>query len=211
MEVSIGPIRFDVLRLEHIEQVAKLHVDGIATGFISSLGLDFVTALYETIAESRTSFGFIAEKNGKVVGFIVFTSNLHNLYKSVILKKGVHFTFLLAGKLFSLKSIKKIFETLFYPNRTRKMNLPSAELLSVVVADGERGKGLAVQLIRQGLQECVKREIHRVKVMVASANESANRLYQKCGFELIAQIKSHGILSNIYVVDTHRTPDGQNS
>ena len=93
---------------EHACQLAKLHISGISTGFISSLGLDFVTALYETIAESSTSFGFIAEKNGKVVGFVAFTSNLHNLYKSVILKKGVHFAVLLAGKLFSLKSIKNL-------------------------------------------------------------------------------------------------------
>lgn len=28
-------------------QVAQLHIDGINTGFISSLGIDFATALYE--------------------------------------------------------------------------------------------------------------------------------------------------------------------
>jgi glycosyltransferase involved in cell wall biosynthesis len=31
--------------------VAKLHISGISTGFISSLGQEFVTALYEAIAE----------------------------------------------------------------------------------------------------------------------------------------------------------------
>ena len=32
--------------------VARLHIQGIPTGFISSLGQKFVTALYESIAES---------------------------------------------------------------------------------------------------------------------------------------------------------------
>jgi hypothetical protein len=32
--------------------VAALHISGISTGFISSLGQEFVTALYEAIAES---------------------------------------------------------------------------------------------------------------------------------------------------------------
>lgn len=31
---------------EHIPQIAKLHVEGISTGFISSFGCNFVTALY---------------------------------------------------------------------------------------------------------------------------------------------------------------------
>jgi len=36
--------------------VAALHIEGIGTGFISSLGIDFVTALYEAIAKSKLNF-----------------------------------------------------------------------------------------------------------------------------------------------------------
>jgi hypothetical protein len=36
----------------HSSKIARLHISGNSTGFISSLGLDFVTALYEAIAES---------------------------------------------------------------------------------------------------------------------------------------------------------------
>lgn len=38
--------------------VAALHIEGISTGFISSLGIDFVTALYEAIIQGTVSFGF---------------------------------------------------------------------------------------------------------------------------------------------------------
>ncbi len=185
-----------------VSAVAALHVSGISTGFISSLGIDFVTALYEAIAKNKSSFGFVAEENDKVLGFVAFTTNINKLYKSVILKKGWRFALLLAGKMFSLKRIKKVFETLFYPSRIKKMNLPSAELLSIVVADESQRKGLGLQLLQKGLAGCAKRGIDKVKVLVGADNKPANELYQKCGFEFVGQINNHGILSNIYVADT---------
>ncbi|MCK5226476.1 MAG: GNAT family N-acetyltransferase [Planctomycetes bacterium] len=184
--------------------VAALHIDGINTGFISSLGIDFVTALYEAIAEDKNSFGFVAIENEKVLGFIAFTTNLKSLYKTVIVKKGFKFIFLLAGKIFSPKIVRKIIETLFYPNRIKKMNLPSAELLSIVVAKEGQGKGIAKQLVNTGFEECSKRNIDRVKVLVGADNEPANNLYLKCGFSPAGQIENHGVKSNIYIAKTNK-------
>jgi ribosomal protein S18 acetylase RimI-like enzyme len=190
------------LDVSHAPQIAKLHIQGLSPGFISMLGCDFVTALYEAIAQNQMSFGFVAEEKGNVLGFVAFTTNLNKLYKFVVLKKGWRFALLLIGKMFSLKRIKKVFETLFYPNRVKKLNLPSAELLSIVVAEEGRGKKLGTQLLQKGFQECQKRRIEKVKVLVGEENIAANRLYQKCGFELVAIIESHGVPSNIYVAKT---------
>lgn len=190
------------LKSKHSQEIAKLHIQSIKTGFISSLGIDFVTSLYEAIAESKDSFGFVAEEENRVLGFVVFTTNLNSLYKSVILRKGLGLALLLAGKMFSLQRIKKVFETLFYPGRIKKMNLPSAELLSIVVTDESQGKGLGLQLLQKGLAGCAKRGIDKVKVLVGADNKPANKLYLKCGFELVGQINNHGIMSNIYVAKT---------
>jgi len=141
----------------------------------------------------------VAEGNDKILGFIAFTTNLNKLYKSGITKSGLKFAFLLAGKIFSLKTIKKVFETLFYPNRIKKLDLPSAELLSVVVAKDAQGKGLGAKLVQKGLAECAKRKLDKVKVLVGADNKPANELYQKCGFELVGQIENHGVLSDVYV------------
>lgn len=187
-----------VLENKHAEQIARLHIEGISAGFISSLGIDFVTALYEAIIQNKASFGFVTEDD-KVLGFVAFTTNLGKLYKSVILKKGLRFAFILASKMLSLQRIKKVFETLFYPSRTKKMNLPSAELLSIVVAPQARRKGRATQLVRKGFRRYQKGGIDKVKVLVGVDNEPANKLYLKCGFELAGQIDNHGIRNNIYV------------
>ena len=186
------------LTAEHAPDVAALHIQGIHTGFISSLGHNFVTALYEAIAQSSSSFGYAAEDNGRVLGFVTFTTNLNRLYKSIIAKRGWRFALLLAGRMFSLQRIKKVFETLFYPSRVKNMNLPSAELLSIVVHPEKWHQGLGMQLVQKSFEHCEELGLDRVKVLVAADNEAANRLYQKCGFKFVEQIDSHGVASNIY-------------
>jgi len=195
-------MEFVKLQHRHTDQIAERHIEGISTGFISSLGIEFVTALYEAIAQSQSSFGVVAEEENRVLGFVAFTTDINKLYKSVVLKKGWRFALLLAGKMFSPKRLKKMFETLFYPYRIRKMNLPYAELLSIVVAPEASGKGIGTQLLQKGLQGCARIGVERVKVLVGTNNEAANRLYEKCGFALVGQINNHGIISNIYVAKT---------
>jgi predicted ATP-grasp superfamily ATP-dependent carboligase/ribosomal protein S18 acetylase RimI-like enzyme len=190
---------------EHAHEVAKLHVSGIHTGFISSLGIDFVTFLYEAIAESESGFGFVVLKNREIVGFVAFTTNVNMLYKSVIRRNGLKLAFVLVRKMFSLSTIRKVSETLFYPSRVKKMNLPLAELISIVVDSQARAKGLATKLTQIGFAECVNRRIGKIKVLVGADNSPANKLYLRCGFKLVTQIDNHGVMSNIYIVET--TPE----
>ena len=200
---QLNNLKFRDITIQDAAEFANLHIEGINTGFISSLGIDFVTALYEAITQSEDSFGFVARENNKILGFVVFTANLSKLYKSVILKKGCRFALLLAGKMFSLKRIKTMFETLFYPRRVKKLDLPHAELLSIIVAEEARGKGLATELVKKGLEACRLRGIEKVKVLVGADNEPANKLYLHCGFELFGRVMNHGVLSNIYVRRTN--------
>lgn len=195
-------MEFKDLQVIHAGQVAALHIQCISTGFISSMGIDFVTSLYEAIVKSKSSLGVVAVRNEKVIGFVSFTTNLNKLYKSLIRRKGLKFALLLAGNVLSLRRIKKIFETLSYPARIKKMNLPSAELLSIAVAPEERRKGLAGQLIEKGLRLYRKTGVDKVKVLIGADNKAGNKLYLKSGFELIGQIVNHGVLSNIYVAKT---------
>jgi len=195
-------VEFKDLQAAHAGQVAALHIQCISTGFISSMGIDFVTSLYDAIVKSKSSLGVVAVKNEKVIGFVAFTTNLNKLYKSIIRRKGLKFALLLAGNVLSLRRIKKIFETLSYPARIKKMNLPSAELLSIAVAPEERRKGLASQLIEKGLRLYRKTGVDKVKVLIGADNKAGNKLYLKSGFELIGQIVNHGVLSNIYVTKT---------
>ncbi len=192
-------MKFEPIAYENTREIAAIHISGIRTGFISSLGIGFVTALYQAITESKSSFGFVAEEKGKVLGFVTYSTNLGGLYRYVILNNGWRFVRLLCVRGFSFRTIKMIFETLFYPGRTKRMRLPSAELLSIAVAEEAQGKGVATTLVQKGFAECARRGIEKVKVLVGVDNKPANKFYLKCGFELAGQFDNHGILSNIYV------------
>ncbi len=187
------------MEIQYSAVCARLHIQGISTGFISSLGKGFVTALYEAIAEDKNSFCFVAMEDDKVLGFVAFSTNLSKLYKYVVLKKGFKFGFVLIKRMLSLRVVKKVRDNLFYPSKMKKMDLPDAELLSIAVAPEGRGKGIAKQLVDAGFAECRRRNLDKVKVLVAVENLAANQLYKKCGFELVKQIDSHGVQSNIYV------------
>lgn len=193
------------MRAEHARQVARLHIDSIQQGFLSALGEDFVTALYETLAVSTESFGYVAvTEDGGVVGFVSFTTNLRRLYRSVLRKRGLTFTTLLIRKVCSFSVLKRILETLFYPKRIARLRLPEAELLSTGVSEQWRGRKIAQRLIERGFQECAARGIERIKVLVADFNDVANHLYRKTGFRLATQIVNHGIVSNVYVAPIRR-------
>jgi ribosomal protein S18 acetylase RimI-like enzyme len=196
-------IRIIELVPEHARQVAQLHISGIRTGFISSLGLGFVTALYEAVAGSGCGYGFVAEKGDKVIGFAAFATNLNGLYKTVLFRNGLRFAFSLALKMFSFRTAKKVLETFFYPARIKKLGLPSAEFLSMVISDDARGKGLATQLVQKGFAEAARRGIPELKILAAVDIGPINRMYEKFGFERVGQIENHGIISNIYIAATN--------
>ena len=196
---------FQIVELlpEHAPEVARLHLEAIKTGFISSLGLDFITALYEAIAKTKSGFGFVAVRSQTLIGFVAFATNISALYKSVLWKKGLTFVSLLAGRMFSFQNLKRTLETLFYPARIKTGGLPAAELLSMAVTEEQRHKGIASELIREGLVMCANKGIEKVKVLVDADNKPANNSYLKSGFELAAQIDNHGIRSNVYVAPTN--------
>lgn len=187
------------LTKNHASQVAALHIQGIPTGFLSSLGNNFLTILYAAIADDKNSFGFVAIQSEKVLGFVAFSTNLSKLYKHAVMKKGFRFALELGRRMLSMQVIKKVLQNVFYPSKMKNMNLPEAELLSIAIAPECRGKGIAKQLIEAGFEECLRRGIDKVKVLVAADNQSANNLYTRSGFELITQIDSHKVISNIYV------------
>ncbi len=203
-EVQIVP-----LVPEYAIEAAKLHIDGIHMGFISSLGIDFVAGLYKAIALDPNSFGYVALKEGKVVGFATFTTNLKGLYKSIMKKNGIRFGFLLFRKMFSWEMIQKVFETLFYPSRIKKYQFPEAEFLSMSISSEARGHGLATRFVKTGFEECRRREIKELKILAATTIEPINKMYEKFGFQVAAQIENHGIVSNVYVVSTDHFIKGQ--
>lgn len=187
----------------HAQALAELHIACIQTGFISSLGTPFVKALYEAIADNADCFCFVALLDGRVAGFICVTTDVRKLYRAILRRRGFRFCFLLCRKAFSVQSLKKILETLFYPQRTGSLQLPAAEFLSGAVSPDARVYALFPLFIQMGLEELKKRGIGEVKILAAESLQPINKMYRLMGFPLRTKVMNHGVVSNIYVVPTN--------
>jgi len=188
---------------DDITDVARLHIEGIGTGFISSLGSDFVSCLYGAILQSKSSFGFVAVEDGVVVGFAAVSTNIKELYKTVILSNGLRLALKAAGKMLSLRRIRNVLETLFYPSRIEAPDLPHSELLAMAVEQRHRRRGIGDELVHRVYGECSRRSIDRLKVVTGALMEGTNKFYAKCGFESAGQFENHGVASNIYVAQVN--------
>jgi hypothetical protein len=62
-------MRLQLLKDNH-NIVAQLHITGIPTGFISSLGEKFVTELYKAVSDDQNSFCLVAQENEQVLGYV---------------------------------------------------------------------------------------------------------------------------------------------
>jgi len=158
-----------------------------------------LTALYRVIATDKGAFGFVAEDENQVIGFVTFTTDLRALFRSVLRRGGIRFVGLLAGKLCSWQRCRRILETLRYPGRSDRQALPRAELLAIAVQADQRAQGIGKRLLQRGLESCCQHDVSQVKVCVGEKRASAQMLYERKGFKPVCDITHHGQTSWIWV------------
>ncbi len=197
---------YEIVRMkpEHAPEVARLHYEGIVKGFITTLGTGFLADLYRAIGRSSTGFVLAGvDEQGVVRGYVSGTTTVSGLYRSVLLRRGWLYVGMLARHVLSFRTLRRIVESILYPARIPK-DLPDAELLSIVVSPESRGSGLAGELLDALLAEFRSRGCERFRVLVRADLERANAYYVKHGFILAHTLESHGVLSNIYVLNVER-------
>ena len=77
-------IVISAIRAQQVAEVARLHAEGISSGFISSLGSTFIKQLYRGIMNCSSAFCLVALDQDHVLGFIAGAESVGKLYKSVL-------------------------------------------------------------------------------------------------------------------------------
>lgn len=187
---------------------AEIHQHKIHTGFLSQLGVRFLQVLYTSIVTSQHTFCAIAkDEDGQVAGFIAGCFDVSMFYRQFFVKHGLKVLLILIPQMVKPAILKKILEMVKYPfsvndadKSIKKDDLPEAELFSIAVEEHIMGTGGSQKLAHALFDECRKRGIQELKVVVATRNYRANRFYEKIGFELHSNIAIHGSeVSNILV------------
>ena len=186
----------------YIEEIAHLHKKNIHTGFLSSLGRDFLKLLYSSIQKSDVGILIAEIQDNKVVGFVSGTTNINRIYMVFLKKNFIRVIITLLPHLISFPKLKKIGEILLYPISEKRSgeNIPSAELLSMVVDEKWRRKGVGENLYRALVEEFKKRGISKFKIVVGENLDSAQKFYEKMGAKKVKKMEIHkGKKSWIYI------------
>lgn len=192
-------MKIEKLNKCQVRKVATLHKSYIHSSFLSSLGNSFLELLYGSMINSDSAFCLVAVENEKPIGFVAGVTKLNSFHKEFINKK-----FLLAGCIIAVKVIrpslfKKTLETLTYPKK-RDINLPEAELISIVVEEKFQEQGVAKLLFQALVEEFKKKGIEEFKIVVGSQLGKAKLFYEKMGGIFLKQIEVHkGEKSEVYI------------
>ncbi len=127
-------------------EIARLHCDNINQGFLATLGVPFLTLLYEAIDKDSESVLLVERVDLKVVGFVTGTRGLGRIYKQLLLKP-LRLIYSLKSCILPPSKIYKIIE-IFLISKSSKISadLPRQELLSIVVNPAYQGQGYAENL-----------------------------------------------------------------
>ena len=191
-------------KAELYRTVAELHIANINQGFLSTLGLRFISLMYRAIDEERDSVLLVARVDGKAVGFVAGATGMRPIYGRM-LRYWPQLFWALLPAMFSPRRVLRIIEILRYSrggngNGGSGAVLPAAELLSIAVAAEFRGQRHAENLYQELCEYFEQREVAEFKIVVGAALSPAHKFYLRMGARPAAEIEVHqGSGSTVYV------------
>ena len=181
-------------------KVASLHCDNINQGFLATLGVPFLTLLYEAIDKDNESVLLVERVDHKVVGFVTGTRGLGRIYKQLLLKP-LRLIYSLKSCILSPSKMYKILEVLLISKGSNiSANLPKQELLSIVVNPAYQGGGHAENLFKALCSHFKAEGASSFSIVVGSNLDRAHAFYTKMGSIPVKEIQVHkGADSVVYV------------
>lgn len=178
---------------KELNEVARLHERWISAGFLSSLGIGFLTRLYASIAGDPQGILIAAkDSNGKIVGFVSGTISLRSIYHRLVRRHFAFLAFLSLKCIFSPKILKRILENRKYSAQDVAGGKgASAELLSIVVDESVRGTGIAKGLFKELKDAFRQKKVECFKILVGAQLVSAQKFYVKAGAVKVEEVELH--------------------
>ncbi len=179
------------LSKEDYKSVAILHSNYINKGFLSSLGVPFLTLLYEAIDKDKKSVLIVKKVDAVVVGYVTGSSGMSSIYFQLVLRLP-RLLWALLPCIFSPSKIHKIFEILLIGSENKlSKNLPHEELLSIVVHPNFQGEGHADQLFSELCIYYTKKKCEGFRIIVGESLLRAHSFYKRLGSKAVGEIEVH--------------------
>lgn len=178
-----------------IDEIINIHMKSFSGFFLTFLGKGFLKQLYKGFLIEKNSNLIVAlSENGKVLGFLAYSSNLSAFYKFLI-KKYIFFLgwYAIIGFFKNPKIFFRLIRAFTY-SKAAKRRERYVEISSIGV-DPENGKkGIGSKMINY-LKKINFEDFHYIKLETdAINNEYANNFYKK---------------NNFILEDSYLTPEGR--
>lgn len=186
------------MNIKDSSQCAELHYDSINNSFLCEFGLFFLKKLYEGLIESEHCAGYVYTSGDDVLGLIIGSEKMDDFLKKLMLRKSYVFVPIVLLKLITKPwIIRNVIETFFYSSKSDTGNV-EAELVSIVVREDCREKGIGGKLFNELITFFREKKVFEFKVMVDKSNENANEFYKALGFKWAFVFRMYGKEINLY-------------
>ena len=180
--------------------LARVHREVISWGLLTHLGEDAVSAFYRGVTSSTVAFCFVAEEDGRLIGFAAGVCDWSRLRRQLV--RGMWWPLLRAiPSLLRSGKWRRLFETGGYV-QSRHEGV-DAEFLSLGVhpeCEGRLWTGVA--LARAVVEEFRRRGVRRIRGVVWERNERALKFFEAVGFRFVSDVEIHpGERSRTFVHD----------
>ena len=177
---------------EVFADIARLHIEEITDGFLTSLGAPLLTRLYDAVNRSSAGFILAATVDGAIVGFLCASTDTARVYRQVLGRSWPRLLPVLLPKLVNLRTMRRVWETIRYPSRGPRAHLPSAEILNFCVSKRLHRGGVGRRLFSAMEAEFHRRGVGEIRIVTGATQLSAIRFYEKIGADLVGAIEVHG-------------------
>ena len=175
-------------------ECAKIHSREIPNGFLPTLGLNFLSSLYEFFSKSKYSFLLLAIENSKVVGFIAVSLHTKLFFRQYLWTQSYKNVYKIPISIFSQIFIRKIIEVLKYPfnDKARKYDFVSnSEIFNFCVNNSVQGLGVGQLLFSEAVSQLKDRQVKTLKIVTGQMQTGAQRFYHRSGAVLLHTITVH--------------------
>lgn len=174
-----------------ISEIVEIHLLSFQGFFLTFLGRGFLKNLYEHFLYHNNSGIIVAIENEKIIGFLAFSSDISNFYKTLLKKR--FFELGWYSFLATLRNPKVMFRLLraFTYSKKSERKEKYMELSSIGVLPNQERKNIGSKLIDKLKEIFESSGCKYIKLETdAIDNEKANNFYIKNGFILQGSYKT---------------------
>lgn len=181
------------LQESHRDIIASLHMQYLRTPYRGRAGRGLLSVYYRALAQNEGACGYVAEKEGSIVGYVCGVWDPGKVRHMLISKYWLILCFWgFLQALFSLRLIKDIVLRLGTRRTGTSYQESGYELRPIVVDITERGSGLAARLVDTLIADALKRGYSSVYLYTEDNNDTANAFYHKAHFRFTGTISRQG-------------------